>query len=176
MDLPVIPTARLVLRARSIDDLDACVAMHADPEVVRYFGGVRPPEDVRAEIAHRIGLRHPAGLGYWTVQQAGTEDFLGWAALIPVEDRGPEIEVGYRLRREAWGRGLGTEAAAALLDHGFGTLGLGEIVAMTHPDNHRSQRVLAKLGFRRAGQRFAWGIVNDFFRLPAGARLVSEPR
>lgn len=62
-----------------------------------------------------------------------------------------EIEVGYRLMKSAWGRGLATEGARAMLRYGFGERGLDRIVAVTHPDNAASQRVLRKLGLEYRG-------------------------
>ena len=64
---------------------------------------------------------------------------------------GEDVEVAYRLARSAWGRGVATEAAGALVRHGLGALGLPRLVAVTYPDNHASQRVLDKLGFERRG-------------------------
>jgi len=61
-------------------------------------------------------------------------------------ENGDEIEVGYSLHPAFWGRGLAAEAAAACLEHAWGTLGLASVVALTLPENQRSQRVMAKIG------------------------------
>jgi RimJ/RimL family protein N-acetyltransferase len=76
---------------------------------------------------------------------------VGDAMLVPVARQGPEIELGYRFAAHAWGIGLATEAARALIPYAFQTLALTEIIAVTDPDNHASQRVLAKLGFQNRG-------------------------
>jgi RimJ/RimL family protein N-acetyltransferase len=76
---------------------------------------------------------------------------IGSAALKPLEDTGPEIEVGYHLGRAHWGRGYATEAARGLLQHGFERLGLARIVAVVDPENTRSLAVVARLGMRAEG-------------------------
>jgi RimJ/RimL family protein N-acetyltransferase len=64
---------------------------------------------------------------------------------------GDDVEVAYRLTRPAWGRGIATEAAGALVNHALGALALPRVVAVTYPDNVTSERVLDKLGFERRG-------------------------
>jgi RimJ/RimL family protein N-acetyltransferase len=75
---------------------------------------------------------------------------LGWAGVVPVGD-GPEVQLAYRLKPDAWGAGIATEAASRVLAHAFGTLALPCVVALIHPGNDRSQNVIAKLGFSRDG-------------------------
>jgi RimJ/RimL family protein N-acetyltransferase len=84
-------------------------------------------------------------MGYWVVEEDGA--FAGWVLLIPEDGAGPEAEIGWRLRPRCWGRGIATEAAAAVLRHGFGTLGLPRVVAGIKAANAASLRVAAKLGF-----------------------------
>lgn len=75
------------------------------------------------------------------------------------------IELGYRYVPAAWGRGVASEAGRAVLAHGFATLDLPEIAGFTHPDNHASRRVLAKLGFTHEGIARHYGLDGAFFRL-----------
>jgi RimJ/RimL family protein N-acetyltransferase len=75
---------------------------------------------------------------------------------MPLDAMGPEIEIGWRLRRDAWGAGRATEAARAL-DHAFITLGLPEVVADIHPENRRSIRVAEKIGLILRGRRLHHG-------------------
>jgi RimJ/RimL family protein N-acetyltransferase len=85
----------------------------------------------------------------------GEERFVGFAGFshptfIPAVADRPEL--GWRLARSAWGAGLATEAATAVLRDGFGRLGLSELIAVIHPENERSRRVATKLGMHRERQ------------------------
>ena len=106
----------------------------------------------------------PAQGGLWVVEWRREPGFLGWCGLFPLEDFGL-IELGYRYVRAAWGQGVATEAAVAVLDHGFLALGLDPIVAVTHPDNLASRRVLEKLGFGHEGRARYYGSEVAFYRL-----------
>lgn len=145
---PVLTTERLVLRPLTWDDLPELEDLDADPDVMRFLDRPRTADDVRARMLARLDPAHDAmGLGYW----AGTEDgrFVGWWLLTP---EGPGLaEIGWRLHPWAWGRGLATEGARAVLDHGFGTVGLERVVAETMVVNRASRAVMAKIGLRHTG-------------------------
>ena len=155
------------------------MAMERDPEVMHF---IRPvPED---SAAHRIEIRDrilgppPPRGALWHVEElahssAGGPVFIGWCGLFPLEDSGL-IEIGYRYARKAWGRGLATEAAAAALDHGFRVLELDPIVAVSHPDNAASHRVLRKIGLRRAGSARHYGYELPFFELGREDYLAAQ--
>ncbi|MFJ8581949.1 GNAT family N-acetyltransferase [Micromonospora sp. NPDC093277] len=147
----LLETARLRLRRFTIDDVDHLVELDADPEVMRYLTNGRPTpiEIVRDESLPRIVAqydRHP-GLGRWAALDRTTGDFLGWFALDPSGD-GAEAELGYRLRRPAWGRGLAAEGARALVGHAFEAVGVRRVWAETMAVNARSRAVMAKAGLR----------------------------
>jgi RimJ/RimL family protein N-acetyltransferase len=90
-------------------------------------------------------------------QKSEPTHFLGWVLLMPLDAVGPEIEIGWRLRRDAWGAGLATEAARAVLDYAFMILALPEVVADIHPENMRSIRVAEKIGLILRGRRLHHG-------------------
>jgi RimJ/RimL family protein N-acetyltransferase len=149
--LPIFETPRLTLRPRTMADLEDCLAMDRDPEVVRYVAGPwSDPMAHRRFVEGRIQAEYPDGLGYWTVRTRAEGSFLGWVLLIPVDGTGPEIEIGWRLVRTGWGRGYASEAAAPVLAHARETLGI-QAVADIHPDNAASMRVAEKIGMRRLG-------------------------
>jgi RimJ/RimL family protein N-acetyltransferase len=150
--------------------------MDLDPEVHRFIFVHGPPDPAvrRADLRERIASGWPRQGGLWVVEWRDRPSFLGWCGLFPLEDSGL-IELGYRYLRTAWGQGVATEAARAVLDYGFGTLGLEVIVAVTHPDNHASQRVLGKLGFRPEGRRFHYGAELAFYELARASDLRSTP-
>lgn len=168
-----LTTPRLRLYAPRIEDLEARLAMERDPAVMRY---IRPvPRDAAAQ---REELRAdldgpPAGSAFWHVAERAHPAFLGWCGLFPLEDSGL-IEIGYRFVPAAWGRGLASEAAAAALAHGFRNLGLDRIVAVSHPDNAASHRVLAKIGLRAQGRARHYGQEVSFFALSREAYLAGR--
>lgn len=147
-----LETPRLTLRRFTEADEDDLVALHGDPEVMRYITGERPTP--RAEIRDRIlpvllgYYQRFEGFGYWVAEHRATGTFLGWFLFRPrrPEPREGEIELGYRLRRSAWGQGYATEGSVALIRKGFTELGVERVVAETMAVNHGSRRVMEKAG------------------------------
>jgi RimJ/RimL family protein N-acetyltransferase len=166
MPQTVLTTERLRLRPRTIADLEACAAMDLDPQVHRFIFGDDPPDPMehRQRLRARIASGWPAEGGVWVVEWRHAPGFLGWCGLFPLEDSVP-IEIGYRYVRGAWGQGIATEAGRAVLDHGFRALGFDPIVAVTHPANVASQRVLEKIGLQPRGAAFHYGQSVSFFEL-----------
>jgi RimJ/RimL family protein N-acetyltransferase len=175
MPRDVLTTERLRLRPRTMADLDACVAMDLDPEVHRFIYVDSPPERMehRAQLHARIASGWPAAGGIWVVEWQHAPGFLGWCGLFPLEDSGL-IEIGYRYVRSAWGQGIATEAGRAVLDHGFRVLGLDPIVAVTHPANLASQRVLEKIGLKRRGAALHYGQSLSLFELRREEFLAAD--
>jgi RimJ/RimL family protein N-acetyltransferase len=161
----VLHTERLLLRPRTLADLDANLAMDLDPQVIRYiFAKVPDPERWRGRIAAQIRAGWPQIGGIWAVEWRDNPGFLGWCGLFPLGASGL-IEIGYRYHRATWGQGIGSEAACAVLDHGFRELAIDPIVAVTNPDNLASQRILTKIGLQPAGEAYYYGQWMRFFRL-----------
>ncbi|SDI19630.1 Protein N-acetyltransferase, RimJ/RimL family [Paraburkholderia phenazinium] len=148
--LPTFDTARLLLRPRSMAEFDGCLAMDRDPQVTQYVAG--PWHDPQAHerfLSERIQRPFEPGFGYWSIfVKDAPATFLGWILLIPVDGVGPEIEIGWRLNRTAWGRGYATEAATPIVEHAFRDMRLQQIVAGIHPENIGSIRVAEKLGLK----------------------------
>jgi RimJ/RimL family protein N-acetyltransferase len=154
-----LATPRLLLEPRTMADNEGCFKMDSDPEVIRFIA-VPWADDAahKAFIEARTRGPYPFGQGYWTVRQKSEPTrFLGWILLMPLDAVGPDTEIGWRLRRDAWGAGFATEAARALLEHAFTTLGLAEVVADIHPENTRSVRVAEKIGLLLRGRRLHHG-------------------
>jgi len=174
MSLPTLITERLLLRERSLGDVPAYLEMDGDPQVMRYVGDGRVPDPaVHAErMKQRIAAGGEDGLGVWSVfERDRPAEFLGCVMLSPVA-RLSRIELAYRYRQPAWGRGIAAEAGAVCLDYGFDTLKLNEIVALAYPENLRSQRVIAKLGFMPSGGLLADGIDLLLYRLERRSHLA----
>jgi RimJ/RimL family protein N-acetyltransferase len=149
-----LETARLRLRRFTPDDVDDLATLDADPEVTRYINGGRPtPREEIVEVVLPRFLsyyeRFPA-YGFWAVEERSSDAFVGWFHLRPAPDGGApdEPELGYRLRREAWGRGYATEGSRALIDHAFTQLGARRVWASTMAVNAASRRVMEKAGLR----------------------------
>lgn len=148
--LPTFKTARLVLRSCSMAEFDACLVMERDPLVTQFIPGRwRDPAAHRAFLEACIHHPFPPGMGIWSVfTPAG---FIGLVFVIPEGLHGPEVEIGWRFLRVAWGQGYATEAARPVLDHALLTLGLKRVVADIDPANAASIGVACKLGFLPAG-------------------------
>lgn len=175
----MLETSRLRLRRLRPADEPQLVALDRDTLVMRYVGsppGIRTREETVARVRQRIHADHgPAG--WWIVEGKHDGAFHGVGLLLPMPE-GDDVEVGYRLARGSWGRGIATEAASALIDHAFARLALPKVVAVVYPDNHPSRRVLSKLGFTHDGPEVYRGARVEHFVLPADAwrrRRVDNP-
>ena len=146
-----LETERLVLRRFTGADVDNLLDLDSDPEVMRFLTGGKPTprEVIRDETLPRILHYYErfAGFGFWAAIERSTGDFLGWFEFRPQEGSGTdEAELGYRLRRSAWGRGYATEGSRALIRKGFSELGVRRVVAETMAVNIASRRVMEKAG------------------------------
>jgi RimJ/RimL family protein N-acetyltransferase len=158
----MLETDRLVLRRFTDDDVDLIVDLDADPEVRRY---VQLHPTTRNEAAGEILPawlryydRYP-GYGFWAAIERASGEFIGWFHLRPglSDPRDDEPELGYRLRRDAWGKGYATEGSRALIDRAFTELGAVRVWAETMAVNAASRRVMEK-----AGLRFIGPVFNDW--------------
>jgi RimJ/RimL family protein N-acetyltransferase len=148
-----IRTARLRIRSWRDEDIEPHAAMNADPRVMEFFPSVMSPEESAAALARARARIAERGFSFWPVEVVGGASFIGMAGLsIPSFPAPfmPAVEIGWRLIADHWGKGYATEAARAVLAHGFDRLGLPEIVAFTTVANARSRRVMEKLGMRHA--------------------------
>lgn len=150
--LPNLSTRRLLLRPRTMADLDACLAMDRDPQVTRFIPGPwADPQAHDAFVRERVLRNWGPGLGYWSITaRAAPDRFLGWILLLPPDGEEAGTEIGWRLVRAAWGHGYASEAGLAVAAHAFDTLGLSRLVAEIDPGNAGSIRVAEKIGMRRA--------------------------
>lgn len=171
---PVLETLRLRLRRLHPRDEPDLVALDGDADVMRYVGspaGIKSPAETIERVRRRIRgcLQEEHGrLGFWLIEARGRPAFYGLGALLPMPE-GEDVEIAYRLARPAWGRGIATEAAGALVAHALGPLALPRVVAVTYPENQASQRVLDKLGFERRGLQEYRGVDATYHVLTAAA-------
>ena len=145
----MLETARLRLRPQRPSDLSFLVGLWTDPEVTRFMGGPRDPEELSRSI-QQVALNPEAEkFDLWPVEELQSGRLVGHCGLVEkeVEGRG-EIELVYVIAAPDWGRGLATEVAAALRDWAFGPLGLDRLIALIHPENLASEKVALHVGMR----------------------------
>jgi RimJ/RimL family protein N-acetyltransferase len=141
-----IETERLLLRAMVPGDSDALLAVFSDPLVMAAFG-VPPfgPAEMDRWVARNLQHQADHGYGLFTVLLKETSAVIGDCGLERME---VGDELGYDFRSDHWSRGLATEAAIAVRDHAFGTLGLPRLVSLIRVGNDASRRVAEKVGMR----------------------------
>ena len=164
-----LETERLLLRRFTESDVDSLSNLDGDPEVMRFVTGGKPtPRDViRNETLPRFlrAYERSEGFGIWAAIERATGNFVGWFEFYPREDaNSDEVELGYRLRRSAWGKGYATEGSRALIRKGFTELGVRRVVAETVAVHTASRRVMEKAGLtyvRTFHQEWPWRIEGD---------------
>jgi len=145
---------RLYYRPFRRSDAEAAFAFFGDAEVMKYSAfGVHPTIERTIEmLTDLIDHNRRRGYGFWAVIERDSGDLIGMAGLAEL-DEGGDLELAYRLRRDRWGRGCASEAAAAWVEKGFSDLGAAQIVAVVEPDHVVSKRILEKVGMRVVEQR-----------------------
>ncbi|GAA1927686.1 GNAT family N-acetyltransferase [Streptomyces durmitorensis] len=151
--MPLILTPRLVLRRWRESDIAPMTAINSDPDVMRWIGdgSVHDEEQTRSTMARWEHGWETEGFGLFAVEVRATGELAGFTGLsVPhyLPEVLPAVEIGWRLGRSFWGRGLATEAARAALDFGFADRGLERVVSIAQVGNDASERIMNKLGMR----------------------------
>ena len=162
-------TRRLRARPWTPEDAPAALAMYRDPEVTRFLPGAGHSslEEQRATLARAAARYRELGRGYGFLALEALDDgrIVGAALLKPLPGH-EEVEVGWHLARPEWGQGFATEAGAGAIEYAFAHLPIPRIVAVVHPDNHRSQAVAERLGMQLSGRVNAYNLDLLFYVLP----------
>jgi RimJ/RimL family protein N-acetyltransferase len=147
----VLTTDRLLLRRWRDSDRQPFAALNADPEVMRYFPSTRTRAESDAMVDRLDAAIESDGFGLWAVERRDTGAFVGFVGLSrpsfdPVLDQ--QVEIGWRLARDAWGRGFATEAAREVVRFAFDPAGadLPALISFTAAINEPSRRVMRRLG------------------------------
>ena len=162
----MLETERLILREFTREDLPRLIEMRADPEVNKYLGGTRlqNPEAIEKRLQVYIDSYTKNGFGVSAIIWKQSGEMIGWSGLQPLEDTG-EIEVGYGMIKEFWGKGIGYECARAWLSYGFEKCNLEKIVALSVPENKGSWRIMEKLGMRCEKNELHYGMECVFYSI-----------
>ena len=141
----MIETARLILRGWGAADRDPFFALNSDPAVMEFLpAGTRADSD--AAVDRMIATQAEHGHCFWAVERKDDGEFLGFCGPMPAREPLDEVELGWRLRRDAWGFGYATEGARASLAWCWANLDTPTVMAITVPANLRSRAVMEKIG------------------------------
>lgn len=145
----ILETPRLILRQFTTADAALIYQLNRNPEVVKYVQEpVLESEAAALKIITDIILpQYKNKLGRWAVHSKSNNEFIGWCGLKFLNESG-EIDLGYRFHPFAWGKGYATEAASHVLDYGFKTLQLKEVIGTVAVENTASINVLQKIGMQ----------------------------
>jgi len=150
---PVLRTARLVLRQARQEDARLFFETARDEAVMRYYGV--EPFTSEAQALEEIVWQHQIlseGIGIrWVITEWDRDVYIGDLGYHQLARQHQRAEVGYKLARSYWRRGLMTEAMTAVLEYGFASMGLNRVEALVDPRNAASDGLLSKLGFVREG-------------------------
>lgn len=164
-------TARLRAERLMPGHLEALSRMDRDPDFMAMLGGVREEGQTIAYLDRNLKHWSDYGFGLWMLRENDENRFAGRAVLRHLQVEGTdEVEVGYGFYPEFWGRGLATEIATACLQLARTELRLASVVAITQPENVRSQRVMTKVGLVYERDILHEGVLHVLFRSRPGTR------
>jgi [ribosomal protein S5]-alanine N-acetyltransferase len=166
-EFTTIETRRLVLRPLAISDAPAIYAYQSDAEVYRYMSPEPPAsadavaEPIGGWLALPVEDRRPC----WVIVLREVDCVVGTISFNQLDRKNSNGQLGYEVAREQWGKGIGTEAVRAVLNYGFGTMGLNRIAGYCWEGNVASRRVMEKAGMTYEGTlrqlRYAKGAYRD---------------
>jgi ribosomal-protein-alanine N-acetyltransferase len=141
-------TGRVTANPLRAEDLKELCLMHQDIEVMRYMGGARNEEESKRWLSDNLDHWNIHGFGCWMLTHRADGGFVGRSGLRRAQlDSGDEVELGYALVTQYWGKGLATEMAKAIVEIGFERLELESLIALVDAPNLASRKVAEKLGF-----------------------------
>jgi ribosomal-protein-alanine N-acetyltransferase len=173
-------TSRLRMTPLVGADIDISIELWGDPDVVKHICEVTSDHDIRAEMPDAIKRGGNGEFGTWCVadrmsgEKLGSayilpmpveEDDIDYSLLVPGQIPDGDIELGYFLKRSAWGKGYATEVSNRLLDFVFQDSPINELVASVSDTNLASRNVLEKSGFIDRGRARCWGEDTPIFRI-----------
>lgn len=176
----VLYSKRLTFTPFDASDVDLAMEMFTDAEVLKFAGGVMEEDEIRRDMSNWTKRGGNGCIGIWCISDQGSGEKLGSAALLPMpveEDdtdfslvipgRMPDrdVEIGYFLKRSAWGQGYATETCKRLIRMAFEESPLTEVVATFDIGNVASRNVLEKVGFVNRGTMRCYGEEGPNYRI-----------
>jgi RimJ/RimL family protein N-acetyltransferase len=142
-----LQTPRLILRSFREEDVDAMADLFANPDFMRFsLGAFTERKQTVAFIEKVMGWDRGGLPSQFAVIKRGENAIVGYCGFYHHAEVPGEIEIGYRLHPDYWNRGLMTEAAGSVRDHGFRDRKLPRVISLIHPENIPSRRVAEKNG------------------------------
>jgi ribosomal-protein-alanine N-acetyltransferase len=162
----ILETERLLLRPHVMEDAPALDAVLGDAVAMEFYPAALDRRGVEEWIERNIGRYRRDGFGRWAMVLKSTGELIGSCGCVlqDVEERN-EVEIGYNVRRDVWGRGYATEAARGCRDYGFKVLQAPRLISMIRPENARSIRVAEKNGMTCAKTIFWRGYDHRIYVL-----------
>jgi [ribosomal protein S5]-alanine N-acetyltransferase len=152
----VLETERMVLRKMDTSDVDDLMGIFSDPVAMRHYPATKSRAEAEEWVRRMLASYRDHGFGQWVAILKKSGEFAGQCGLTVQEVEGrQEIEIGYLFLQRFWGRGLATEAARAVRDHGF-ALGYRRLVSLIDPGNLASRRVAEKTGLTLEKEVWKW--------------------
>jgi RimJ/RimL family protein N-acetyltransferase len=153
MSETIVETERLLLRNWWPEDRAVYLATCNTVAVTKHLNGPASPEDIDAAFARIAASQREQGFSFWAIERKADGALLGYCGLRICDDLDRpvhgEVEIGWRLREDAWGQGYAREAAQAALDWAWANLDVERVVAFTVPANEPSWRLMERLGMTR---------------------------
>jgi RimJ/RimL family protein N-acetyltransferase len=174
----ILETSRLILRPFAVDDLNRMAELMANKDFMRFSMGPMTREQTKSFLDKVMGWDRDGMPSQFAAIVRSSHTLAGYCGFFHQEvDGKTEIEIGYRLDGAFWNRGLATEAARTVRDHGFRDLKLEYVISLIHPENHPSRRVAEKNGMVlerettfRGFPTFVFAITRErWLRLEGGA-------
>lgn len=164
----VFETNRLIFRLFKMEDAALIYELNSDPDVVRYTLDPMHSLQQAQDVLEKVILPQYAlyNHGRWAVHEKSNLNFIGWCGLKCRPELN-EIDLGYRFKKESWGKGFATEAAFASLEYGFSKLGLKRIMGRALPENLASISVLEKCGMQYLGEEVIEGLLHKTYEKTA---------
>ncbi|NOZ54860.1 MAG: GNAT family N-acetyltransferase [Gammaproteobacteria bacterium] len=152
-----LETERLILKQWKDSDYRVFTGMSSDPEVMRYYPSLMSRSESN-EMADKIrSLISDKGWGFWAVEEKDDNKFIGFVGLhepVPELSFSPCVEIGWRIRKEKWGKGFATEAAKEALNFAFEVLKLDKVYSFSTVKNQKSRAVMERLGMINTHKNF----------------------